>query len=79
MVDNPDYMNNLIDQGSFDNNDVEAEMALLALCMRRDTAILGAVENRIEEGDFTDARNRIIFSVISDMFLENAKIDRITV
>ena len=79
MADNQDYMNNLIDQGSFDNNEIEAEMALLALCMRKDTVILGTVENRIEEGDFTDARNRIIFSVISDMFLENKKIDRITV
>jgi replicative DNA helicase len=79
MADNQDYMNNLIDQGSFDNNEVEAEMALLALCMRKDTAILGTVENRIEEGDFTDVRNRIIFNVISDMFLENKKIDRITV
>ena len=67
MADNQDYMNNLIDQGSFDNNEVEAEMALLALCMRKDTAILGTVENRIEEGDFTDVRNRIIFNVISDI------------
>ena len=54
-------------------------MALLALCMRKDTAILGAVENKIEENDFTDDRNKTIFSIISEMFLENAKIDRITV
>ena len=79
MVDNPDYMNNLIDQGTDDSGEVEVEMAVLALCMRRDTAILEAVENKITDDDFTDLRNRTIFGVIIDMFLDNAKIDRITV
>ncbi|MBR5182712.1 MAG: replicative DNA helicase [Clostridiales bacterium] len=79
MADDLEYLNNLIDQGADANGEVDAEMALLALCMRKDTAILGAVENKIEESDFTDIRNRTIFSVISEMFLENAQIDRITV
>lgn len=79
MVDDLDYMNNLIDQGTDDSGEVEVEMAVLALCMRRDIAILGVVENKISDDDFTDLRNRTIFSVIIDMFLDNAKIDRITV
>ena len=79
MAEDLDYLNNLIDQDPEGNSDVDAEMALLALCMRKDTAILGAVENKIAEEDFTDIRNRTIFSVIIDMFLDNAQIDRITV
>lgn len=72
------YLDNLINQGTDNNGDVEVEMALLALCMRKDTAVVRA-ENTITEEDFTDMRNRTIFRVISDMFLDNAKIDRITV
>lgn len=79
MADDLQYMNNLIDQGMESSNEVQPEMALLSLCMRKDIAILGAVENKIEENDFTDDRNKTIFSIISEMFLENAKIDRITV
>ena len=79
MADDLQYLNNLIDQGMDTTSDVQPEMALLSLCMRKDIAILGAVENKIEEDDFTDTRNKTIFSVISEMFLENAKIDRITV
>ena len=57
----------------------EAEMALLALCMRKDEAILKTVENKISTEDFTDPRNRTIFSVVMDMFFNNVHIDRITV
>ena len=79
MAEDLEYLNNLIDQGIEGNSEVEVEMALLALCMRKDVAILGVVENKIEADDFTDVRNRTIFSVIIDMFLNNAQIDRITV
>ncbi|MBR3247527.1 MAG: replicative DNA helicase [Clostridiales bacterium] len=79
MSEDPEYLNNLIDQGVETNNDVEVEMALLALCMRKDVVILGVVENKISDDDFTDIRNRTIFGVIIDMFLDNAQIDRITV
>ena len=79
MADELDYLNNLIDQGIDANAEVEVEMGLLALCMRKDTAILKTVENKIEESDFTDVRNRTIYGVIIDMFLDNAQIDRITV
>ena len=79
MAEDLDYLNNLIDQGTDTNGEVDVEMALLALCMRRNNAILKVVENKIEEKDFSDARNRVIYSVITDMFLDNAQIDRITV
>ncbi|MBR2550873.1 MAG: replicative DNA helicase [Clostridiales bacterium] len=79
MAEDLEYLNNLIDQGIEGSSEVEVEMALLALCMRKDVAILGVVENKIEDDDFTDVRNRTIFSVIIDMFLNNAQIDRITV
>ena len=80
MADDQEYLNNLIDQGAGPaNGEVDAEMALLALCMRKNTAVLETVENKIAEEDFTDARNRTIYSVIIDMFLDNAQIDRITV
>ena len=79
MSENLEYMNNLIDQGMDANGEVDVEMALLALCMRRDKAILKTVENKIVEDDFSDTRNRVIYQVIIDMFLDNAQIDRITV
>jgi len=79
MAEDLDYLNNLIDQGTDTNGEVDVEMALLALCMRKNNAILKVVENKIEEKDFSDARNRVIYGVITDMFLDNAQIDRITV
>lgn len=69
-------MDNLIEEY---NNDVEVEMALLSLCMRKNNAILEASWNRITSDDFTDNRNKVIFSVIMDMFFANAQIDRFTV
>ena len=62
-----------------DSSESEAEMALLALCMRKDEAILKTVENRVSAEDFADPRNRTVFSVVMDMFFNNAHIDRITV
>ena len=79
MADDLEYLNNLIDQGADENGEVEVEMALLALCMRKNTATIEAVANKISDEDFSDVRNRTIYSVIVDMFLENAQIDRITV
>ena len=38
-------MDNLIDQNNYQNNDVEVEMALLSLCMRKSSTILEAVAN----------------------------------
>ncbi len=80
MNDDPGYMDNLIDGVSNTQEDsVEIEMALLSLCMRKDKAMLEAVESKITKDDFSDPRNSLIFSVIIDMFLNNASIDRFTV
>lgn len=79
MTEDQEYLNNLIDQGIEGDNEVEVEMAVLALCMRKNNAVLQVVENKISDDDFSDIRNRTIFSVIIDMFLDNAQIDRITV
>ena len=43
MAEDLDYLNNLIDQGTDTNGEVDVEMALLALCMRRNNAILKVV------------------------------------
>ena len=71
-------MDNLIDQMT-DRNEVDVEMAILALCMRKNKAVLEAVQNKLTEEDFTDERNGLIYSVILDMYYENTTIDRITV
>ena len=79
MADELDYLNNLIDQAADANGEVEVEMALLALCMRNNEVVIKTVENKLTEADFTDSRNRVIYGVIIDMFLQNVHIDRFTV
>lgn len=72
-------MENLIEQSMYQTGDVDVEMAVLALCMRKKKAVLEAVQNRLTEEDFTDERNSTIFGVILDMYYEDNQIDRITV
>lgn len=79
MNEDPGYMDNLIDAGSAQDDSVEIEMALLSLCMRKDKAMLEAVESRLVKEDFSDPRNVLIFGTIVDMFLSNSSIDRFTV
>lgn len=80
MNEDPGYMDNLIDSASPAQEDtVEIEMALLSLCMRKDKAMLEAVESRLVKEDFSDPRNVLIFGTIVDMFLSNSSIDRFTV
>ena len=80
MNEDPGYMDNLIDGADQGQNDtVDIEMALLSLCMRKDKAMLEAVENKLVKEDFTDPRNELIYGIIIDMFLNNASIDRFTV
>lgn len=80
MNEDPGYMDNLIDGADQNQNDtVDIEMALLSLCMRKDKAMLEAVENKLVKEDFTDPRNELIYGIIIDMFLNNASIDRFTV
>ena len=79
MNEDPGYMDNLIDAGTAQDDSVEIEMALLSLCMRKDKAMLEAVENNLVKEDFSDPRNVLIFGTIVDMFLSNSSIDRFTV
>ena len=80
MNEDPGYMDNLIDGADQSQNDtVDIEMALLSLCMRKDKAMLEAVENKLVKEDFTDPRNELIYGIIIDMFLNNSSIDRFTV
>ena len=79
MNEDPGYMDNLIDAGTVQDDSVEIEMALLSLCMRKDKAMLEAVENNLVKEDFSDPRNVLIFGTIVDMFLSNSSIDRFTV
>ena len=72
-------MDNLIDQDINRYGDVEVEMAVLALCMRKNSSIVELVQNRITTDDFTDKRNSSIYEVILEMYYENVQIDRITV
>ena len=71
-------MDNLIDQNIVQNGDVDVEMAVLALCMRKEEAVI-KVHNMLTAEDFSDERNSIIYDVIIGMFFENFQIDRITV
>ena len=79
MNEDPGYMDNLIDAGTAQDDAVEIEMALLSLCMRKDKAMLEAVESRLVKEDFSDPRNVLIFGTIVEMFLSNSSIDRFTV
>lgn len=72
-------MDNLIDQELTRYNDIEVEMAVLALCMRKNSSIVELVQNKITSDDFTDKRNSSIYDVILEMYYENLQIDRITV
>lgn len=72
-------MENLIDQSYDQYSEVEVEMAVLALCMRRNSSIVELVQKKITTDDFTDKRNSIIFDVILEMYYENIQVDRIMV
>ena len=72
-------MENLIDQSYNQYSDVEVEMAVLALCMRKNSSIVELVQKKITTDDFTDKRNSIIFDIILEMYYENIQVDRIMV
>ena len=71
-------MDNLIDQNTKHRVDVDIEMAVLALCMRNEEAVMRS-QNKLTIEDFTDDRNSIIFGVILEMFIDGVRIDRFTV
>lgn len=71
-------MDNLIDQNTKRRVDVDIEMAVLALCMRNEEAVMRS-QNKLTIEDFTDERNSIIYGVILEMFIDGVRIDRFTV
>lgn len=71
-------MDNLIDQNTKRHVDVDIEMAVLALCMRNEEAVMRS-QNKLTVEDFTDDRNSIIYGVILEMFIDGVRIDRFTV
>ena len=71
-------MDNLIDQNTKRRVDVDIEMAVLALCMRNEEAVMRS-QNKLTIEDFTDDRNSIIYGVILEMFIDGVRIDRFTV
>ena len=71
-------MDNLIDQNTKRRVDVDIEMAVLALCMRNEEAVMRS-QNKLTIEDFTDDRNSIVYGVILEMFIDGVRIDRFTV
>ena len=71
-------MDNLSDQNTKRRVDVDIEMAVLALCMRNEEAVMRS-QNKLTIEDFTDDRNSIIYGVILEMFIDGVRIDRFTV
>lgn len=71
-------MDNLIDQNTKRRVDVDIEMAVLALCMRNEEAVMRS-QNKLTIEDFTDDRNSIIYGMILEMFIDGVRIDRFTV
>ena len=72
-------MDNLIEARVEPVSDIDAEKAVLSLCMRRNNAVMEAVKYKLSAEDFTDSRNSVIFGTILDMFFDEIPIDRIMV
>ncbi len=72
-------MENLIDGVIEPVCDIDVEMAILSLCMRKNNAMMEVVQSKITDEDFTDSRNSTIYSVILDMYFDETEIDRFTV
>lgn len=59
--------------------DLETEKALLALCIGKKEGLDKVVLNRIVKDDFADPRHSLIFETISELYVENGKIDRFNI
>jgi len=75
-----DLTDNLVSEGSKSSyNAIEAEKALLALCMRNKDALGICVGKRLVAQDFSDSRHVYIYEAISKLYLDNVTPTRITV
>lgn len=57
----------------------DAEMSVLALCMRNKEALESSVMKKLVSGDFLDKRHSIIFDAISALYIEGSPVNRISV
>jgi len=60
-------------------NAIEAEKALLSLCMRNNDALTKCVEQKVVSDDFSDSRHSVIYECISALYLDNVKPNRMSV
>jgi len=74
-----DQMDNLTGDNNSASNVLEAEKAVLSLCMRHREALEASVMRRIVAEDFSDPRHVTIFKAISELYLEGNQVNRITV
>lgn len=74
-----DQMDNLTGDNNSATNVLEAEKAVLSLCMRHREALEASVMKRIVAEDFSDPRHVTIFKAISELYLEGNQANRITV
>lgn len=76
----PDYDENLLDiNDNRSMTDVGVEMAVLALCMRNEKAVIDVVGKGLESDDFSDWRNASIYTAVMNLFYEGKSVDRFTV
>ena len=74
-----DQMDNLTGDINSASNVLEAEKAVLSLCMRHREALESSVMRRIVADDFSDARHKAIYEAISALYIEGGQINRISV
>lgn len=59
--------------------DIEAEKALLSLCLNKKKGLEQAVLKRVISDDFADSRNGLIYEAIMNLYINSGNVDRITV
>ena len=74
-----DQLDNLTGENTSASNVLEAEKAVLSLCMRHREAVESSVMRKIVADDFSDPRHKIIYQAISELYLEGGQINRISV
>ena len=80
-----DLQDNLIDEipqqpsQAASYNALEAEKAVLSLCMRNKEALDSSVVKAVAPGDFTDPKHELIFKAISSIYMDNRRVDRVGV
>ena len=74
-----DLKDNLADTKTASFNAVEAEKAVLSLCMRNKEALDSSVMRRLVAGDFVDSRHAVIFDAISKIYIDGNEVNRFSV